>query len=105
MPQSPRPRPPRVPSSRRFESRTFPGYARCLKDAPERQRGEGKDISRADWNFALIAADRGFSADEIAAELMRVSEKAKTDGEKYATKTATKAVESVLKKKTRFEPG
>ena len=93
--------PPRAPSPPRFESRKFPDYGRCLKDAPERQRGEGKDISRADWQFSLIATDRGFSADEISAELMNVSEKAKQDGIKYAERTAKRAVETVAKKKAR----
>ena len=93
--------PPRAPSLPRFQSQTFPDYGRCLNDAPERNRGEGKDISRADWQFSLIAADRGFTADQIAAELMNASEKAKQDGIKYAERTARRAVESVLKKKTR----
>jgi hypothetical protein len=47
----------------------------------------------------LIAADRGFDAQEIAAELMRLSEKAKQDGIKYAERTAKRAVESVQKNK------
>lgn len=92
--------PPRAPSLPRFRSRTFPDYGRCLNDAPERNKGEGKDISRADWQFSLIAADRGFTADEIAAELMNQSEKAKADGIKYAERTARRAVESVVKNKT-----
>ena len=91
--------PPRAPSLPCFKSRTFPDYGRCLKDAPEKQRGEGKDISRADWQFSLIAADRGFDAGQIAAELMKVSEKAKQDGIKYAERTARRAVESVEKNK------
>jgi hypothetical protein len=91
--------PPRAPSPRRFQSRTFPDYGRCLNDAPERNKGEGKDISRADWQFSLISADRGFNADEIAAELMRMSEKAKTEGIKYAERTARRAVESVARRK------
>lgn len=91
--------PPRVPCPHRFQSRTYPDYGRCLRDAPERQRGQEKDISRADWQFSLIAADRGFNADEIAAELMRVSEKARQDGIKYAERTARRAVESVGKSK------
>jgi hypothetical protein len=91
--EEPRAAPPRAPS--RFHSRTWPDYARCVSDAPSRKRGEGKDTSRADWQFALIAADRGFSAQEIASELMSLSEKAKRDGKKYAERTAQKAVESV----------
>jgi hypothetical protein len=92
--------PPRVPCPHRFQSQTYPDYGRCLKDAPEKQRGEGKDISRADWQFSLIAADRGFTADEITAKLMNVSEKAKTDGIKYAERTARRAVENVSRRKT-----
>ncbi len=93
--------PPRAPSLPRFESQTFPDYGRCLKDAPDKQRGEGKDISRADWQFSLIAADRGFTAEQIAAELMTHSGKAKEDGIKYASRTAQRAFESVVKKKAR----
>lgn len=91
--------PPRAPSLPRFESQTFPDYGRCLKDAPDKQRGEGKDISRADWQFSLIAADRGFTAEQIAVELMNVSEKARQDGIKYAERTAKRAVESVSRRK------
>lgn len=91
--------PPRAPSAPRFKSSTWPDYGRCLNDAPARNKGEGVDISRADWNFALIAADRGFSAQEIAGELMNVSEKAKKDGIKYAERTAQRAVEKVATKK------
>ncbi len=91
--------PPRAPSPPRFESRTFPDYGRCLSDAPARNKGEEKDISRADWQFSLIAADRGFTAEQIAAELMTLSEKAKQDGNKYAERTAKRAVESVARRK------
>lgn len=96
--------PPRAPSLPPFISRTWPDYDRCLNDAPARNKGGGKDISRADWQFSLIAADRGFNADEIAAELMSRSEKAKQDGLKYAERTARRAVESVEKKKGGQQP-
>ena len=76
---------------RRFKRRTWPDYARCLRDAPARSRDEEKDISRADWQFALLAADRGFTAEEITAELMRLSDKAKREGRKYAMRTAQRA--------------
>ena len=92
-------KPPRAPILPRFHSRTFPDYDRCLGDAPLRHRGQGPDISRADWQFALIAADRGFTADEITAELMRRSEKASQEGYRYAERTARRAVESVQKLK------
>lgn len=91
--------PPRVPSLPRFSSQTFPDYGRCLNNAPERHGGAGKDISRADWHFALIAADRGFNAEDIATELMSLSEKAKQDGIRYADRTARRAVESVQARK------
>lgn len=89
--------PPRAPH--RFKSRKWPDYGRCLSDAPTRNKTEGKDTSRADWQFALIAADRGFTAEEIAAELLNVSEKAKREGRKYANRTAQRAFESVMKRK------
>lgn len=87
--------PPRAP--RRFKSRRWPDYARCLGEAPARNRAQGTDTSRADWQFALIAADRGFSTEEITAELMNVSEKAKQEGKRYAARTAQKAAQSVTK--------
>lgn len=97
--ETPKTTPPRAPSARRFESRTWPDYSRCLKDAPARNKGEGIDLSRADWQFSLIAADRGFTAQEIADELMRMSEKARQDGIKYAERTAERAAESVARRK------
>src|SRR5689334_9631579 len=51
----------------------------------------GKVTSRADWQFVLIAADRGLTADEITAELLRVSEKVMKDSKMYAERTAQRA--------------
>jgi hypothetical protein len=50
----------------------------------------------------LIAADRGFSAEEIAERLMSLSEKArqkKKAGRRYAGMTVTKAAERVRARK------
>jgi len=51
----------------------------------------GRDISRADFFFAMLAAQRGRSAEEIAARLMEESSKAKENGEPYARVTAENA--------------
>lgn len=93
----PPPEPPRAPALPRYQSRTLPDYERCLRDAPARHSGTGPDISRADWQFALIAAARRFSAGEIAAELMKCSEKARREGPRYAERTARRAAEVVHK--------
>jgi hypothetical protein len=88
---------PRAPS-RGYQSRTWPLYSECIDFAPQRNSGEGKDVSRADWRFALIAADRGFSAVEIADRLMILSEKVKAKkrgGRRYAERTAQNAMKSV----------
>jgi hypothetical protein len=95
--EEPQATPPRAPLF--FPSRTWPDYARCLRDAPTRHGSEEKDTSRADWQFALIAADRGFTAQEIATEIMNLSDKAKREGLKYAERTAQRAFESVMNRK------
>lgn len=95
--EEPRSTAPRAP--RRFKRRTWPDYARCLMDAPARNGSDETDISRADWQFALFAADRGFTVQEIAAELLRVSEKAKRDGHRYAERTAQRAAKSATNNK------
>ena len=43
----------------------------------------GPDISRADYFCDMMAAQRGFVTDEIAAELMNLSKKALENGERY----------------------
>lgn len=95
--EEPKTTPPRAP--RFFQSRAWPDYARCLRDAPTRNSSEEKDTSRADWQFALIAADRGFTAEEIATEIMKLSEKAKQEGQRYAERTAQRAFQSVMNRK------
>lgn len=57
--------------------RTWPDDARCLAGAPPISSGTGPDRSLADFTFAKFAAQRGWSVEEIAAELPNVSSKAR----------------------------
>jgi hypothetical protein len=52
----------------------------------------GPDISRADFLWAMMAAQRRHSVEEIARRLMELSSKAKENGESYAERTAQNAV-------------
>jgi len=52
-------------------------YGECLAKAPLKADGTGPDRHLADWSFARQLAFQGVSEDEITAELMRVSDKAK----------------------------
>ena len=58
----------------------------------------GPDISRADYFFCLMAAQRGKSIEEIAARLMEESAKARENGEAYARLTAENATAAVARK-------
>jgi hypothetical protein len=62
---------------------------------PMNHSGDHPDVSRADFTWALIALDFGNGIEATAAELMRVSTKAKTDGERYDYRTALKAHEAL----------
>lgn len=83
-----------VPQMRRTPTagRSWPDYARCLAGAPPSRSGNGPDRSLADYTFAKFAAQRGFTVEEIAAELPNVSEKAReriaNRDPGYVTKTA-----------------
>jgi hypothetical protein len=57
--------------------RMWPDYARCLAGAPPSRSGRGPDRSLADYTWCKFAAQRGWSIEEIAAELPNVSEKAR----------------------------
>jgi hypothetical protein len=82
--------PPARASLRPGSPRRFPDYARCLLNAP--RKGDGRpDRSRADFFFAWLSAKWGWSVPEVAAELLRVSEKAQQNGKCYAMDTAAKA--------------
>jgi len=87
--------PPHVPPSRQRRRNFFPSYERCLQDAPRARNHEGPDRSAADFEFALIAADRNFSVSAIADKLLQISEKAAGLGRRYAEFTAERASEIV----------
>jgi hypothetical protein len=71
--------------------RSWPDYERCVLGAPTKHGENKPDISRADFFWAMMAAQRGHSINEIAARLMEVSSKAKENGEQYARLTAENA--------------
>jgi RepB DNA-primase N-terminal domain len=75
----------------------WPSYARCLADAPRARNHDGRDRSAADFEFCLIAIDRGWSVDETANQLMAESEKARSLGHNYALFTAKRAASVVSK--------
>jgi predicted flavoprotein YhiN len=61
----------------------------------------GPDISRADYFWCLMAAQRGHPIEEIAARLMQVSSKAKENGEQCARVTAENATVSANRGRNR----
>jgi hypothetical protein len=93
--------PPARAPSRGFQSFTWPDYSIELSRAPKKKDGT-IDASRADWNFSLIAADRGFTAQEITERLLEVSEKTQrmkdSEARQYAERTAKRAAESVARR-------
>ncbi len=81
--------------------RQWPSYERCIEQAPEKHGGGGKDISRADFTWCMIAIDWGWGIEATAARLMEVSTKARENGESYAQLTAQHAAEAVARNKGR----
>jgi len=79
-------------------SGNWPDYHRCVQGAPLNHGRTGPDISRADYFFCLMAAQRGKSIEEIAARLMEESAKARENGEAYARLTAENATAAVARK-------
>lgn len=73
--------------------RSWPDYHDYLAGAPRNSAGDGPDRSRADFMWCKWAIERGWSVDEVAAQLMEISTKAqeKNHGEAYAGKTAQRA--------------
>jgi hypothetical protein len=56
------------------------------------KHGEHKpDISRADFFYCMLCAQRGWSIEETAGRLMEISTKAKENGPHYARFTAENA--------------
>jgi hypothetical protein len=86
-PDKPRPPPPLRVST----SKSWPDYERCVQGAPLNHSGTAVDISRADYFFALLCAQRGHAIEEITARLMEESPKARENGERYARITAENA--------------
>jgi DNA primase RepB-like protein len=75
--------------------RSWPDYARCVTNAPLNHAGTAPDISRADYFWCLMAAQRNWGIEEIAARLMEESSKARENGENYARLTAENASAAV----------
>jgi hypothetical protein len=90
------PPPARVSPSR--GTKKWPSYRRCLEEAPNNRDGSGKDKSRADFTWCMIAIDWGWSIEETAARLMDESSKAKENGEPYALLTARNAAAAVARR-------
>ena len=88
-------RPARVaPPARPGENRKWPSYQRCLDGAPPNHANTGPDMSRADFTWCKIAADWGWSAQDIADRLTEESPKAQENGTAYATLTANRAAQA-----------
>jgi hypothetical protein len=75
--------------------RKWPSYRKCLDGAPLNQAGTGPDRSRADYTWCLTALDWGWSVEDVAAQLLEESAKARERGQDYATQTARSAAEAV----------
>jgi RepB DNA-primase from phage plasmid len=79
----------------RSSSRNWPDYQRCVQGAPMNHAQTGPDLSRADFFWSMMAAQRGFGIDAIASRLMELSSKAQENGELYARMTAENATAAV----------
>jgi hypothetical protein len=75
--------------------RTWPDYERCVTGAPPNKEGSGPDRSMADFFWCVMAAQRGWSIDEVANKLLEVSaraqERARLHDEGYTLITAQNA--------------
>lgn len=86
----------RVTASGRPSRKKWPSWQMCVQGAPMRHGEDRPDISRADFLYARISSEWGWTKEEIADRLMVVSPKAKENGYHYALLTATNAEQSVL---------
>lgn len=97
--------PPRIAPSGTTSSRSWPDYERAIHGAPLKKHGNGPDRSLADYMFCRWAAQRGWTAEEIAIKLTEVSEKAQEQArrgdEGYAKVTAWNAVQAVNRDRSR----
>jgi len=80
------------------EPKTWPSYERCLAGAPPASGHQGPDRSLADWTFALLAVDWGFSIEATSEKLLEVSSKAREKGRDYAMLTARNAAAAVARR-------
>lgn len=95
------PGPVRAPPVRVSTSRSWPDYERCVAGAPMNHAGTAVDVSRADFFFAMLSAQRGHGIEDIAARLMLVSTKAQENGEQYARLTAENATAACERERQR----
>ncbi len=72
--------------------RNWPDYQRCVLGAPMKHGENKPDISRADFFWSMMSAQRGWNIPEIASRLMELSSKAQENGEHYAQLTAENAM-------------
>jgi hypothetical protein len=93
--------PPRRVSGSLSPERKWPDYQRCVTNAPRSRDGDGPDRSLADFFWCMMAAQRGWSIEEIAHKLTEVSEKARERvrlrDEGYALITAQNAAAAAEK--------
>ena len=91
--------PARMPPTGTTSARYWPDYEKALRGAPLKKHGNGPDRSLADYMFCRWAAQRGWTAEEIAIKLTEVSPKAQEQARRgdvgYAKVTAWNAVQSV----------
>jgi hypothetical protein len=85
----PSPHPPQDRPKATRAPRAWPDYQRSLTDAKRKSNGQ-PDRSDADKNWSILARERGWSENDIAAKLQEVSDKARQRPE-YARRTASYA--------------
>ena len=68
----------------------FPSYQKALAGAPRKRDGTS-DRSEADWYWAMLSLQWGWSARETTDKLMKLSTKAKEMGRAYAVRTVNNA--------------
>ncbi|HEY6349028.1 MAG TPA: DNA-primase RepB domain-containing protein [Candidatus Angelobacter sp.] len=82
--------------------RQWPDYERCVAGAPASKEGDGPDRSMADFFWCMLAAQRGWTIEEIASKLLEVSEKAqervRLRDEGYALVTAQNGADAARRR-------
>lgn len=82
----------------------YPSYARCLQDAPPSKDGNRPDTSHADFVWCMIAADWGFSVEQIASQLLQerdIAHNPSRNKPDYAMVTARNASQMAEKNRER----